>query len=335
MIASLVFAVGAARAAAPPPGLVVLLEPADASPAARQSLRRIKDEVAADRFDVIVATADATGTVSPTWSAERGALIVLFGDPTTGRAELCVVSRANERSAVRRAIVVDVPEKMPEVLALRALELLRATALELSVGAEQAAAPTKQGQPIPDGRPRTATRARSAEESAPFSVDLGLVLIQSLKGPPPALAPILRLGLRVATWLELRTSVAGLGTRPRVETPYGSASISQSFLLLEVATRLTDRGVLRPLASLGGGLLHVGVSGSGAGSYVGRNDEQWSASVDGGVGLALAVRSHAAVVAELHCLLASPHPSVRFIDSVPATIGYPSLMLTLALQVMP
>jgi hypothetical protein len=106
-------------------------------------------------------------------------------------------------------------------------------------------------------------------------------------------------------------------------------------LLIEAATRLTDRGALRPLLSLGGGLLHVGISGSGTAPYVGQSAERWSASVDGGVGLALAVRSRAAVVAELHCLLASPHPSIRFMESVPARIGYPSLMLTLALQVMP
>ena len=36
---------------------------------------------------------------------------------------------------------------------------------------------------------------------------------------------------------------------------------------------------------------------------------------------------------ELHALVASPHPVVRFVDTRAATIGYPSLMLTLALQV--
>ncbi len=85
LIASLIFAVGSARAVPAPPDLVILLESADASPAATQSLRRIKDELAADRFDVVFATHDtATGAASPTWSAERGALIVLFGDRGRG-----------------------------------------------------------------------------------------------------------------------------------------------------------------------------------------------------------------------------------------------------------
>src|SRR4029079_7737596 len=97
LLVSLVFAAATARAAAGRPELVILLAPTDATPAATQSLRRIKDEVAADRFDVVLAAADAaSGTLSPTWGAERGTLIVLFGDPATGRAELCVFSRTNE-----------------------------------------------------------------------------------------------------------------------------------------------------------------------------------------------------------------------------------------------
>jgi hypothetical protein len=332
---SLLFAAGVARGAPAATDLVILLEPADASPATLRSLRRIKDEVSADRFEVVIATPEtATSAVSATWNGSRGALILLLGDPSTGRAELCVVSRTNKRTAVRRAIVTDTPETMPEVLASRALELLRATALELSLDSP---APPKSAEPRP--RPpdevRPAAPAPTAEEPTPVLVDTGLALIQSLNGPPPSLSPILRLGVRVATWLDVRASASGLGTRPRVESPYGSATVSQSFLLLELATQLTRRGALRPMASVGGGLLHVGISGEGTPPYVGRDAHQWAASIDGGVGLALPFRSHAALVAELHCLLASPHPSVRFVDIKPATIGYPSLMVTLALRVMP
>jgi len=43
--------------------------------------------------------------------------------------------------------------------------------------------------------------------------------------------------------------------------------------------------------------------------------------------------SRAALVTELHALLASPHPGVGFVDTRAATIGYPALMLTLALRV--
>ena len=92
---------------------------------------------------------------------------------------------------------------------------------------------------------------------------------------------------------------------------------------------------IRPIVSLGAGALNVAVVGTGAAPYEGREPQRWSAAFDGGVGVAFAVGSRAALVTELHALLASPHPVVRFVDTRAATIGYPSLILTLALQVAP
>jgi len=90
-----------------------------------------------------------------------------------------------------------------------------------------------------------------------------------------------------------------------------------------------------PFVSIGAGALNVAVSGRGEGQYEGRAPQRWSAAFDGGIGVALVVRSRAALVTELHALVAAPHPVVRFADTRAATIGYPSLILTLALQVAP
>jgi len=40
-------------------------------------------------------------------------------------------------------------------------------------------------------------------------------------------------------------------------------------------------------------------------------------------------------VAELHALVAEPHPFVRFVDIRAGTIAYPSVIVTLALEVAP
>jgi hypothetical protein len=135
--------------------------------------------------------------------------------------------------------------------------------------------------------------------------------------------------------MATRLSAMGLGAHPSVSDTRGTARVTQDVVLLELVFASGSRQRLTPLASAGAGVLHTSVEGVGAAPYAGRNAHKWSAVVDAGVGVALALRSHAALVAELHAFLASPHPVVHFADRSAATIGYPSLILTLALQVTP
>ena len=72
----------------------------------------------------------------------------------------------------------------------------------------------------------------------------------------------------------------------------------------------------------------MAVVGTGAAPYEGREPQRWSAAFDGGVGVAFAIGSRTALVTELHALVASPHPVVRFADTRAATIGYPSVILS-------
>jgi hypothetical protein len=162
---------------------------------------------------------------------------------------------------------------------------------------------------------------------------MGVGIWDSIDGPPLAVTPVGRVGLRLSNWAWARVSLAGLGSQPRVETAYGSAAVSQSLALAEVAAVLRSDKRLRPMLSLGAGALNVAVLGTGAAPYEGREPQRWSAAFDAGVGIAVAVGSRAALVTELHALLAAPHPVVRFVDMRAGTIGYPSLLLTAALQV--
>ena len=323
---------------APGADTVFLLQPAAASPAVRRSLARIADELSADRFHVVLADRDTAGGPGPviesaTRAAEAGTALVLFGDPDTGQAELCIVRRSDRRTVVRRATVIaDDPERMPDALARRALELLRATALELSIGIEPAPGPKAPEHSESDVRPNVSA---PAAPSAAVTVDLGVATWASIDGPPPAVAPVGRVALRLSDWAWARITAAGLGTRPSVETVYGSATLAQTVALAEAVAVFRGDKRLRPFASIGAGALNVAVSGVGAGQYEGRTPQQWSAAFDGGVGVALVLRSRAALVTELHGLVAAPHPVVRFADTRAATIGYPSVILTLALQVAP
>jgi hypothetical protein len=328
---------------------VILLQPTTASPALRRSFARIRNELVSDRVRVIVAdsprlrvllgeasTAGDPGLVLDR-AADETALLALLGDPETGEAELCIVQLAAPRVAVRRATVaVEDPELMPDALAARALELLRATALELSIEMEHAPRSQERPQSPPNVvSPPSMPPAAAQPEAAFVAIDMGLGLWNSIDGPPPAATPVGRIGVRLSDRTWARLSVAGWGSRPRVDTTYGSAVLSQSVALAELAAVFRRDKRVRPALSLGAGVVRVDVAGTGAAPYEGREPQRWSAAFDGGVGVAVAIGSHAAVVAELHALLASPHPVVRFIDTRAATIGYPSLMPTLALQVTP
>jgi len=318
---------------------VILLQPTNASPAFRRSLVRIRDELSADRFHVILAdpgTAGDAGAViaSATNDRETGTILALFGDPESGQAELCVVRGAGRRTAVRRAIVVDDPERMPEALATRALELLRATGLELSIELEHRPRSPKPPEPRSEADVPSQLRPPVAVAEIPMLVAaMGVGIWNSVDGPPLAVTPVGRVGLRLSDWAWARVSVAGLGSQPRVETAYGSGAVSQSLALAEVAVVFRGDKRIRPALSLGAGALSVAVVGTGAAPYEGRGARRWSAAFDAGVGIAVAVGSRAALVTELHALLAAPHPVVRFVDMRAATIGYPSLLLTAALQV--
>jgi hypothetical protein len=134
-------------------------------------------------------------------------------------------------------------------------------------------------------------------------------------------------------WLHARVSIMGLGSRPRIETDYGSATVSQSIGTVEAGAIWRRAKRVRPSVFLGAGVLHVSVLGAGHSPYEGREPDRWSVAFAGGVGVAFALRSQLALTTELAALMATPHPTVRFVDTKAATIGFPSLLLSLALQV--
>jgi hypothetical protein len=103
--------------------------------------------------------------------------------------------------------------------------------------------------------------------------------------------------------------------------------------LLEFGLALGIDQRIQPLLSLGGGVLNVAVAGTGDAPYEGLKSQQWSAAVDAGAGLAVALGSRLALISEIHAMLASPHPVVLFIDTKAATIGNPTLMFMLTLRV--
>ena len=312
-------------------GRIVVLQSPAVSAGARRCLTLIRDELAAAGFEV--AAVDAGPSPDPVSLAEtmRGqqgavATIGLLGDPESGPAELWILDRIGGNAEVRRIPApTNDPERVAEVLAIRTVEVLRASALKLLVEssrpARAAAAPAAQ---IAIPRP-------AAAPARALAIETGLSMLVSPGSLDAAAVPVARLRVAVAGPALARLTVAGLGTQPRVETARGAASIAQALGLVEVGLVFRrDRGV-QPVVSLGGGVLHVRSDAQGTFPYLGQRDERWAALFDAGAGVVVPVGGQLALALEAHVMLATPHPVVRFVDLEAATIARPAVWTTLTL----
>ena len=326
---------GSAQAAS---GLVVLLEPSLATAGERRCLTRIREELLAGGFEVAVVDpgpgADPI-SIAGAVQRQRGsvATIALLGDPELGPSELWILDRVGGQAEVRRiAAPTDDPAHVPEVLAIRTIELLRASALKLLVESSQpprvvAAAPTPVV--VPPSPPTTTT---PPPPPPILRLEAGVALWQSVRGPGPAALPTARLRLTLPAPLFVRLTLAGLGSRPRVTTAQGSAEVEQDLGLVELGVAFRRQRRLSPFVSVGGGVLHVGSAGDGIYPYRGIDDSRWAGLIAGGVGLVVAVGGRAAMALEVQAALAVPHPVVQFSGADAATIGRPALLATWTLM---
>ncbi|WP_437586926.1 hypothetical protein [Sorangium sp. So ce1000] len=342
------FLCAASPAASGEPARVVLVRPGAADPSISEALIRIRGELVADGFDVEVLDAQSASAPRPTMDdagqqAGSAALIGLFLAPDGQAAELWVVDPRTHETLVRRIDTRgEAREHIVEVLAVRAVELLRASLLELLMSSQRSAAPAPAAAPPPSKVSqqvsRQAERSRvDASRRSMWGVELGGGLLASPGGIGPALLLVAR--LRVAPLgplgplgpLEARLSFAGLGTAPRVVGPQGSATVQQRFGLVELAALPWPELRLRPRFSVGLGALHVAVDGEASWPYRGVHSAQWAFAADAGAGVELGIVRRLDVVAEAHALVAHPYPVVRFVETEAARGARPALLGSLTL----
>lgn len=329
---------------------VVVLEPAAASTDAHRSLTRVREELAAGGFDV--ETLDPGPRTDPVSIAEdmknqSGAIAVvaLIGDPATRSAELWVFDRIRAQGQIHR-----IPEpigdsqQVPEVLAIRTIEVLRASALEQLVESSRPPAPPAAPRaPVtpPPAAPRApitpppAPKDASVAASRGFGVETGLASVESRGGPGTAFLPVIGLRVQLGRVIFLRLGVAALGSRPTVATSIGSVSVSQAFGLLEVGLAFRPGRRLQPLVTGGAGVLRVDVDGQGVPPFLGVGAGRFAAMFDAGIGLAARIAPHLALVAEAQAFAAFPYPTIRFVDTTVSTLGRPGFAQVLSLVVWP
>jgi hypothetical protein len=331
ILGAVVLSSAPARAAS---GLVILLQSNTASPGQRRCLTRIREELVAGGFEVaVVDSGPQLDPISIAGAIERQrgsvATMALLGDPELGPSELWILDRVGARAEVRRiTATTSDPTHVPEVLAIRTIELLRASALKLLMESNQ--------PPPPEASPPSSTASVTVglvrERPEAVGLEAGLAVLESVGGPGPAAIPVGRLRLALLGPLFARLTLAGLGTRPRVTTPLGTTDIGQNLGLVEIGAVFRRHRRLNPVVTVGAGVLYVRSDGDGVYPYQGIEDSRWTALVDGGLGFVALLEARVALTFEIHASLAAPHPLVRFSGTDAATIGRPALLATWTLM---
>ncbi len=324
---------------------VLLVYPAEAQPSVSEALVRVRGELVADGFDVVLVKAKpGTSSSDAMGEAENNvdsATVGLFLNADGTSAELWVVDKLTDKTVVRRVNTAsESSTRLSEVLAMRAVELLRASLLEFLVAQRQAE--TQPSAPRPADRPAfprevqqkaTAWAAKPLHRSSWWSGEAGPSLFVNPGQIGPQIGFVVSVRAHLLPELHLRASSAGLGSRPHVEGIGGSAQVQQWYGLGEVVAQPWPTLRVRPTLVLGIGAHHLGVNGNASWPYQSINSEVWTFALESGVGLEWKLSERLAVVAEGHVLLSSPRPVLYFAGHRETRVGAPTLMASGTLMV--
>ena len=313
---------------------VMIVRPANSPPVMVETLVRLKGELTSAGFETEIVDGAATGSPGDSragleqLAARRGAdaVVAIVGDLSPDSVEVWVIDKVTGKSVVRRVPFEAADARASTTLAIRAIELLRSSFLEIDLAAHD-----RRSSVPPPAVVRFVEAEQLARHPERFGVEVGVAATTSVDGVGPALLPLARFDWAPRPWFLAQATVAGVGTRATVAGDGGSAQVAQTYGLLGGAVRFRAGERLRPLVVVAAGALHTSVEGRADAPNEGRVVDQWSFLVDAGVGaqLRLPDRFYASLTA--HAQLAEPYVAVRFVGAEVATFARPNVLVTLTL----
>lgn len=328
---------------------VVLVRPPAPSAVAAEATVRVRGELVAAGFDVQVIDAPPgvdirTALEDAATGPEVEAVVAILGDerkrnPLTDSkkdsAELWVIDRVTGKTVVRRVDTEPGSLRSAEMLSIRALELLRASFLEVALGG----APRAPKAPPPPPPPVEVTRwTREALQEADrnelnWAVEAGAYVRGSLDHVPPSVLPLLRLDRRFGDFFMLRLTAAGLGTQAHLSgTADGSADLSHRLGLLEGVLCFRAGKQVQPFLSLGGGAVQAILNGTpnNPNLYSPSPSQQWHPVGTIGAGVRLTIQRRFEFIFEVQAEFANYHP-IQVNHETVATEGKPTLVGSVAM----
>lgn len=328
------FSTGIVEAA---PTRVVVIADADTEVAAK----RIDAELHALGFDVVHESMGPTTTPDELDSVARdhSAVATLRVRPSARGFEIWIADRVTGKTTFRR---IDLPGDGRDVLALEAVELLRASFLELQLPSFRPTdvPPPPETRavvaPPPAGRPRLSPSGPSVPPAPPaFALRLGPALVWS----PDGLAPTvhLELGVRWRSRGPLGAAIELLApTAPvYVETAAGRASFRLQTATVRLEGFITDRQspwLVWTHGAFGVAWAHMEGASVSPG-FVPQGDDVVTALGLIGAGLGRTLGPRARLFLEASLGLSLPRIVMRFADQDVGAWGRPLVLVSTGLEV--
>ena len=313
------------------PQVAIVLPRASAQGARSPVEIRLRSELGAAGFSVVAVRSGRTGPGELERAARDthsiAAIAVVQPLENGVDAAVWITDRVTGKTLLRRVHVSPGTSDAASIFAIRAVELLRASLLELN----------DEHRPRGEVRPTPALRKwvkppAPAHATPRDELTAGAGVMAGPGGLPAGVAPALAFSWRAMRHFSGRVALWGpaLGTLRRQA---GSATLDQELLAVEARYEALPGQRLSPVVDVGIGGYHLGAHGSASAPYSGATGHAWSVAAVGGLGLTYNVLGPMLLSLELDAVYLLPGVGVDFAGSTVAEGGHPLLVGTAGLGV--
>jgi hypothetical protein len=315
------------------PRVAVVLNPNAAASSGYET--QLRSELQAAGFEVVSISAEASTPEQLEAIAVQSqsvAAISLAQPSGAVSASVWVTERITGKTLLRAVRPEKLGPEAPSIIALRAVELLRASLLELN----EAHAP-RGALPVPPSvrawvAPRASSEPPKPARTPAWGIAVGPGLLASPGGIPAEVAPSLGFLWHPTASLtgELRWEGPYLST---VNASIGSASVSQSFITFRARYEpFAQQARFSPWGALGLGGHHMRVHGSAHAPYAAGSDSAYTFVGLAGLGMRIRLGAGLFITPEVSAVFAANRPVVRFADQTTASAGRPWLSTVISLE---
>jgi hypothetical protein len=312
---------------------IVLLRPKTADPALLQAFGRLQGELSVHQFEVIVVEANdddpsprALAKVAEQASAV--AAVSLLRSEGLASADVWISDRVTGKTSMR-TIATAQRSEAPSVLAIRAVDLLRASLREYPAGESP---PPEVVGANPQRAPEHVRDWARSEPARHASVEASFVLQSTLSRLGTGFGPGVALGFKPSERLHVQAVFQGPLSGAGASGGGASLSLRQEQLFAQASYRLfgNARLAFEALAALGAHELHV--QGDAAPPFAGHSESAWTALAAPGLGAEFGLTQSASLVIAGRAVFLAPRPVVHAaLREYP--YGRPTLDLSAGLRV--